>query len=438
MTAGDDPRADQADTDAGSEAVGGATEPITLTDPDGAVTRVAPWSTWTREQVRAPGGEPALVTRLDQGQLWFAAGRRRSPWRHEVQVGPAVVSTPRGRFHVTAEPDGGATIACLSGRTRIVTGLREPVVLGPDQTAAVASDGATLVVMDRANNADYAFPVDDDWPTGLDDEQEAPLLGVGAVAGAVAAASLDVPSAAEPEPVPVAVGAGVGAGAGTPGEPAALAPAPGGRRRRRRLPWLPEVVAVLAILGVAIAGFVVFAGGSSDDDADVAGPTTATSNPPGSSAPPATATTEAAATSAAPSTTATPTTVPRTTVPPTTRPPTTAPITTAPPRTAPPTTATPTPPPTITGPPGVAVGRLASCRRVAGAVVASVDVTHRSGGADAFLVDVALVDGAGRAFAEAAGTSPVIAQGSSAMVDVTVSTDGPVRGACELRGVSSR
>ena len=35
----------------------GATEPITLTDPDGAVTRVAPWSTWTREQVRAPGGE---------------------------------------------------------------------------------------------------------------------------------------------------------------------------------------------------------------------------------------------------------------------------------------------------------------------------------------------------------------------------------------------
>ena len=49
-------------------APGGATEPITLTDPDGAVTRVAPWSSWTREQVRAPGGEPALVTRLEQGQ----------------------------------------------------------------------------------------------------------------------------------------------------------------------------------------------------------------------------------------------------------------------------------------------------------------------------------------------------------------------------------
>ena len=68
----------------------GATEPITLTDPDGAVTLVAPWSTWTREQVRAPGGEPALVTRLEQGQLWFSAGRRRSPWRHEVRIGISI------------------------------------------------------------------------------------------------------------------------------------------------------------------------------------------------------------------------------------------------------------------------------------------------------------------------------------------------------------
>src|SRR4051794_13149531 len=133
-----------------NEGVGGATEPITLTDPDGAVTRVAPWSSWTREQVRAPGGEPALVTRLDHGQLWFAAGRRRSPWRHEVHVGPAVVSTPRGRFHATAEPDGGATIACLAGRTRGGGGLREPVLLSADQSAAVSSDGRTLVVIERA------------------------------------------------------------------------------------------------------------------------------------------------------------------------------------------------------------------------------------------------------------------------------------------------
>src|SRR3954463_6249647 len=134
-----------------NEGVGGATEPITLTDPDGAVTRVAPWSSWTREQVRAPGGEPALVTRLDQGQLWFAAGGRRSPWRREVHVGPAVVSTPRGRFHATAESDGGATIACLAGRTRVVAGLREPVLLSPDQSAAVSADGRTLVVIERAS-----------------------------------------------------------------------------------------------------------------------------------------------------------------------------------------------------------------------------------------------------------------------------------------------
>ncbi|MBX3285869.1 MAG: hypothetical protein KF703_11050, partial [Actinobacteria bacterium] len=107
----------------------GATEPITLTDPDGAVTLVAPWSTWTREQMRAPGGEPALVTRLEQGQLWFSAGRRRSPWRHEVHIGPVVVSTPVGRFHVTAEPDGGATVDCLAGRTRVKAGLQEPVIL---------------------------------------------------------------------------------------------------------------------------------------------------------------------------------------------------------------------------------------------------------------------------------------------------------------------
>src|SRR4051794_13328335 len=136
----------------------GASEPITLTDPDGAVTRVAPWSSWTREQVRAPGGEPALVTRLDQGQLWFSAGRRRSPWRHEVHVGPAVVSTPRGRFQAVAEPDGGAPIACLAGRTRVVAGLREPVLLGPDQSAAVSSDGRTLVVMDRASGAEITDP----------------------------------------------------------------------------------------------------------------------------------------------------------------------------------------------------------------------------------------------------------------------------------------
>lgn len=124
-------------------------ESVLLTDPDGAVTRVAPWSTWTREQRRAPGGEPSLVTRLDQGQLWFSAGSSGSPWRHEVRVGPAVVSTPRGRFHAIAEDDGGATVACLAGRTRVSTAFREPVLLDADQTVAVSSDGTTMVVINR-------------------------------------------------------------------------------------------------------------------------------------------------------------------------------------------------------------------------------------------------------------------------------------------------
>lgn len=432
VTSPRDPDAEHAGVGAGggTEPVA-ATEPITLTDPDGAVTRVAPWSTWTREQVRAPGGEPALVTRLDQGQLWFAAGRRQSPWRHEVQVGPAVVSTPRGRFHVTAEPDGGATIACLSGRTRIVAGLREPVILGPDQTAAVASDGATLVVMDRANNADYAFASDDDWPADVDEP--------------VAAAAAGAAAASDHEESHLGATAGVGAAAAAvattdaAGAPVTEAPAIRSIRRRRRLGWLPEAVAVLAIIGVAIAGFVVFADGTPDTRTDLARgiPTSSSTSAvsSGSSAPPATA---PAVTSTAPPTTSG---APATSAPRTTAPPTTVPITTAPPATTPattpPTTEPVTPPPTITGPPGTAVGRLASCRRDDGAVVASIDVTHRSGGPDVFTIDVALVDARGRAFAEAAGTSPVIERGSSAMVEVKVPTEGPVSGACELRAVTS-
>src|SRR4051794_34927759 len=177
-----------------NEGVGGATEPITLTDPDGAVTRVAPWSSWTREQVRAPGGEPALVTRLDQGQLWFSAGRRRSPWHHEVHVGPAVVSTPRGRFHATAEPDGGATIVCLSGRTRVVAGLREPVLLGPEQSAAISSDGRTLVVMDRAaTDPELAASSPEDF--GVDDIAVVPDTDTGGAGDAVVGAGVAVTAA---------------------------------------------------------------------------------------------------------------------------------------------------------------------------------------------------------------------------------------------------
>lgn len=144
----------RAPSDGDDEGRAASAESILLTDPDGAVTRVAPWSAWTREQRRAPGGEPSLLTRLDEGQLWFSAGSPGSPWRHEVHIGTAVVSTPRGRFHAIAEDDGGATVACLAGRTRVGTASREPVLLDADQTVAVSSDGVTLVVMNREAEID--------------------------------------------------------------------------------------------------------------------------------------------------------------------------------------------------------------------------------------------------------------------------------------------
>lgn len=357
----------------------GATEPITLTDPDGAVTRVAPWSSWTREQVRAPGGEPALVTRLDQGQLWFAAGRRRSPWRHEVLVGPATVSTPRGRFHVTAEPDGGATIACLAGRTRVVAGLREPVVLGPDQTAAVASDGATLVVMDRTSGAPLATHGDGAHEDPVEEEPVIPLSD-----GQVWPAPDDEPAAV---PLPAVAGGDT---------------ADDLDDERPRLPWLPEVVAVAALLAVLVAAFVVFGGSAEDPQqvASVGSPTTIR----------ATSTTEEAT-----STTAAPTTSPATTAAPTT----------VAPSTTPPTAAAP----------GTAEGALASCRRADGGVVATINLSHRSGGPGRFAVSVGLVDGAGQVFAQGTAESAVLDRGASQPVDVLVPVAGSVNGACELLGV---
>ncbi|MCU1453903.1 MAG: hypothetical protein JWN46_2049, partial [Acidimicrobiales bacterium] len=138
----------------------GATEPVTLSDPDGSVTRIAPWASWSREQVRPPGGDALLVTRLDRGQLWFSSGLTpeaaaagagiAAPWRQEVHVGPAVVTTTAGRCHVVAEPDGGATVTCLEGEVRVGTRARAPVQLTVDQAAAVSGDGETLVVLDRA------------------------------------------------------------------------------------------------------------------------------------------------------------------------------------------------------------------------------------------------------------------------------------------------
>ncbi|MCU1353674.1 MAG: hypothetical protein JWM05_2883, partial [Acidimicrobiales bacterium] len=133
----------------------GATEPVTLTDPDGSVTRIAPWASWTREQVRPPGGDAVLVTRLDRGQLWFSAGTGgdAATWRHEVHVGSAVVTTTTGRCHVVAEPDGGATVTCLDGEVQVATRLRAPVLLTVDRAAAVSADGETLVVIEQAPGA---------------------------------------------------------------------------------------------------------------------------------------------------------------------------------------------------------------------------------------------------------------------------------------------
>lgn len=362
-----------------TEDSGGTAEPITLNDPDGAVTRVAPWSTWTREQVRAPGGEPALVTHLETGQLWFSAGRARSPWRHEIRVGPAVVSTPRGRFQATAEPDGGATIACLAGRTRVVAGLREPVVLGPDQTAAVSSDGATLVVMDRST-------ADPDLIDADGTERERPRLSAAAAA-----------ATASP--------AGDGADAGDDTDPAEAA----GPAKRRRPGLFAEIVAIAALVSVLIAAAVVFSRGVRSDGERMAVPATSTT-----AAPSTTATTGPAAT--------------------------TVPITPAPTAPKPTPTTLPSPPPTsaiVSNPAARASGTLAGCRRDGANVVASVIVDHRSGGAAQFQVEVGLVDGTGTRFATGLGKSPVLDGGASSTVDVPIVVAGSARGACELVGVAA-
>lgn len=375
---------------------GGATEPITLTDPDGAVTRVAPWSSWTREQVRAPGGEPALVTRLDQGQLWFSAGRRRSPWRHEVHVGPAVVSTPRGRFQAVAEPDGGATVACLAGRTRVVAGLREPVLLGPDQSAAVSSDGRTLVVMDRTSGAEITDPevIDLTAEEDLEVAEVAALASVGAAEGA----------AARPAPGPVLPDFDE-----RPPEPA-TAPEPlpyHDETGPARLGWIPELVAVLALVGLLVAGVWVFRDRGDDETDQNAAPVTTlpiTTEPVSS-------TTDAPTTTAAPTTTDAPTT------------------------TAVPTTTATSRPPAATGATGT--GELRGCRRGEGGVVATVAVTHRSGPASTFSVSARLVDTGGVEFARGAARTELIQPGSTGSVDVLVPADEGAQGSCELAEVTS-
>lgn len=379
----------------------GASEPITLTDPDGSITRVASWSSWTREQIRAPGGELLLVTRLDQGQLWFAAGRRRSPWHHQVEAGPVTVATPSGRFHVTAETDGGATVVCLAGRTRLVAGRREPVLLDPNQTASVSADGATLVVTDHPGVTSSP---------GIDGDGAGPAGTLGA-APDPGSTSTGAPMSDEPvpdEPAPDDEGEAVPLPAVAGGSNALTGPiAPGPARRSLR--WLPELVAMAAVLAVLVASVVVLLRSPSGGTNVVAGPQTTehvgrqveTTTAPSSTSVPSTSTTEAPA------------------------------VTTT---SEPPAVATTTRPPALLAP-GTASGTLTACRRTDGGVRATVSVSHRSGGAGPFAVEVGLVDAAGQVFATGEDRTSSIEVGGTAPVEVLVPVDGKPRGACELLAV---
>lgn len=345
------------------------------------------------------------MTRLDQGQLWFSAGRRRSPWRHEVHVGPAIVSTPRGRFQATAEPDGGATIACLAGRTRVVAGLREPVLLGPDQSAAVSSDGRTLVVMDRTSGA----AVDDadliDLTDGAELPPEADLE------------ALEVPELAAVGAAEAVGGHGARSGPRYPDlpgdepsierDPVPLPYADDHQDRPARLGWIPELVAVAAIVALVVAAMWVFtrsdAGGASDT-AQGPAPTVPITSAPTTAAP-----TTAVPTTAAPATTAVATTVPATTTP--SRP---------------------------TASSASASGQLSSCRRAPGGVLATVAVTHRSGPAARFTVSAALVDAAGTQFATGSADTELVQPNATATAQVLISVSGRASGSCELVGVAAR
>ncbi len=130
----------------------GTAEPVTLVDLDGAVTRIAPFSVWTREQVRHPGDQPLFITRLERGQLWHRAVQHGRTWAHEVQVGPATVMSEGGQFHVLAEPDGGATITCLEGQVAVAAQLTAPLLLERDEAVSIAADGETCVVIEPLPN----------------------------------------------------------------------------------------------------------------------------------------------------------------------------------------------------------------------------------------------------------------------------------------------
>ncbi len=160
----------------GSAGALGTAEPVTFVDLDGAVTRIAPFGAWTREQVRHPGDDPLFITRLERGQLWHRAGRSKT-WAHEVQVGPATVVSEGGRFHVVAEPDGGATITCLDGNVAVATQLSSALLLQRDEAVSVDADGETCVMVEPAATkaAEPRAADPSQWsPTQRDDRAPAP------------------------------------------------------------------------------------------------------------------------------------------------------------------------------------------------------------------------------------------------------------------------
>lgn len=380
---------------------------------------MAPSSSWTREQIRAPGGEPALVTRLESGQLWFGAGRRRSPWRHEIHVGAAIVTTPQGRFHAIAEPDGGATVVCLAGRTRVVAGPRDPVVLAPEECAAISVDGSTLVVMDRATSAPGSADPStagtapgapsshdggkDDGEADVIDLTDASRLGAAAPTTPPSDESARRPKASEDKPERDEAWAAEASTALV----ALATPTP---KRSRRWEWLAEVIAVAAVVALLVALAVTFSRSDPDDDvATLPAATDVTDNRP---------TATVAATTTTPVTTTATTPVTTTTV-------------------APSTTATPT---TTEAPPAAAsgssaAGQVVGCRRAGDAVRATVDVTHRSGNTSRFKVTVGLVDGADNVVSRADARTDLLAPSGRTTVDVTVPSAGGAASACELLGV---
>lgn len=171
----------------------GTAEPVTLVDLDGAVTRIAPGGTWTREQVRHPGDEPLFITRLERGQLWHRSGQRGRTWAHEVQVGPATVVSEGGQFHVVAEADGGATITCLEGQVAVATHLTAALLLQRDEAVSIAADGETCVFVEppRRDVTDPRSSTRAAWPTTT---RDAGRTGPAGLWNSVASRSLLVPA----------------------------------------------------------------------------------------------------------------------------------------------------------------------------------------------------------------------------------------------------